>query len=106
MHGNQGVPVVGRSYLYGIDVLALQEAFVFLIDITTYGHGLLFLPVRHVATEAFAFDAIHVAAGCHLYSRTCCKAAEVAASLLTESYEAKHDSVARSNAFAVNGEAG
>ena len=103
--GNEGMPMVGSGNLYGIDVLALEHALVLLVHVATLGHALFLLPCRHVTAETLALDAVHVAAGSHLHAGATGERAEVAASLLTYSHEAKHYPVARGNPDSVHSEA-
>jgi hypothetical protein len=87
MYGHQCVPMVRRSNLYGIYVLTFQQTLVFFVHIAAHGHILFLLPFSHVAAETFALDTVNIASGCYLYARAGSKAAEVAASLLSQSYE-------------------
>ena len=105
MDGHEGMPVVGRGNLDGIDILTLEHTLILFIDVATHRHALLLLPLGHIATEALALDAVHIAAGSHLHARTAREAAEVAASLLTQTDKAQDNAVAGCYAHTIHREA-
>ena len=66
--GYQCVPMVGCGYLDGIYILALEQSLILLIHVAALWHSFALLPASHVAAEALALDAIHIAACCHLHT--------------------------------------
>ena len=105
MDCHQSMPVVGGCDGNGVDVLALEHAFILFVGVAALGHALFLLPCSYVTAESFALNAVDIAASSNLHARTTAEASEIAAALLSDAHKSHNYAVAWSHSYSTNCEA-
>ena len=70
LDGYKSVPVVGRSNLNSIDILASDKVLIELIHIATLIHAFFFLPFGNNATKTLPLNGVNITACRNLHTRT------------------------------------